>query len=133
MLLLSLDRDLLRLYEEETKNVQSVLESIFAEDDVLDEPETEMKTEAQIPAEVIPGLDTKYRNLYEKLITKEKWSPEEMEKLCENLQLMTEGAVEAINEWAFDNVDAPLIDDGSTVYIDLEVAEEIAALQTQRQ
>ena len=130
---LSLDRDLLRLYEEETKNVQSVLESIFAEDDVLDETEPEMETEAQIPAEVIPGLDTKYRNLYEKLITKEKWSPEEMEKLCENLQLMTEGAVEAINNWAFDNVDAPLIDDGSTVYIDLEVAEEIAALPTQRQ
>ena len=130
---LSLDRDLLKLYEEETKNVQSVLESIFAEDDVLDEPETEMETEAQIPVEVIPGLDTKYRNLYEKLITKEKWSPEEMERLCENLQLMTEGAVEAINDWAFDNVDAPLIDDGSTVYIDLEVAEEISALQTQRQ
>ena len=130
---LSLDRDLLKLYEEETKNVQSVLESIFAEDDVLDEPETEMETEAQIPVEVIPGLDTKYRNLYEKLITKEKWSPEEMERLCENLQLMTEGAVEAINDWAFDNVDAPLIDDGSTVYIDLEVAEEIAALPTQRQ
>ena len=130
---LSLDRDLLKLYEEETKNVQSVLESIFADDDVLDEPETEMRDEAQIPAEVVPGLDTKYRNLYEKLITKEKWSPEEMEKLCENLQLMTEGAVEAINDWAFDNVDAPLIDDGSTVYIDLEVAEEIAALPTQRQ
>ena len=130
---LSLDRDLLKLYEEETKNVQSVLESIFADDDVLDEPETEMKTEAQISAGVVPGLDTKYRNLYEKLITKEKWSPEEMEKLCENLQLMTEGAVEAINDWAFDNVDAPLIDDGSTIYIDLDVAEEIAALPTQRQ
>ena len=130
---LSLDRDLLKLYEEETKNVQSVLESIFADDDVLDESGTEMKAEAQISAGVVPGLDTKYRNLYEKLITKEKWSPEEMEKLCENLQLMTEGAVEAINDWAFDNVDAPLIDDGSTVYIDLEVAEEIAALPTQRQ
>ena len=56
-----------------------------------------------------------------------------MQKLCEDLQLMTEGAVEAINNWAFDNVDAPLIDDGSTIYIDLEVAEEIAALPTQRQ
>ena len=131
---LSLDRDLLKLYEEETKNVQSVLESIFAEDDVLDEPETEVKVEAQISAGVIPGLDMKYQNLYEKLITKERWSLEEMQKLCEDLQLMTEGAVEAINDWAFDNVDAPLIDDGSsTVYIDLEVVEEISALQTQRQ
>ena len=69
---LSLDRELLKLYEEETKNVQSVLESIFAEDDVLDEPETEVKAEAQISTGVVPGLDTKYQNLYEKLITKEK-------------------------------------------------------------
>ncbi len=130
---LSLDRDLLKLYEEETKDVQSVLESIFADDDILDEPETEIISGAQIFDGAIHRLDAKYRNLYEKLITREKWSLEEVEKLCQEQQLMTDGAVEAINDWAFDNVDAPLIDDGSVVYIDLEVAEEIATLQTQSQ
>ncbi len=130
---LSLDRDLLKLYEEETKDVQSVLESIFADDDILDEPETEIISETQIPDGAISRLDAKYRNLYEKLITREKWPFEEVEKLCQEQKLMTDGAVEAINDWAFDNVDAPLIDDGDVVYIDLEIAEEIATLQTQSQ
>ena len=46
---------------------------------------------------------------------------------------MPDGAVETINDWAFENVGAPLIEDGSTVYIDIELAEEIAELQTQGQ
>ena len=41
---------------------------------------------------------------------------------------MVDGAIEVINDWAFDNVDAPLIDGGSVFYIDLEVAQEIRAL-----
>ena len=130
---LSLDRDLLELYEEETRDVQSVLESIFADDDVLDKPETEIISETRISEGVISRLDTKYQNLYEKLITREKWSLEEVEGFCQEHQLMTDGAVEAINDWAFDNVAAPLIDDGSVVYIDLEVAEEISTLQAQSQ
>ena len=129
---LSLDRDLLKLYEEETKDVQSVLESIFADEDILDDPESEMRTEGQTYEETVSGLDARYKHLYEKLITREKWSSEEIKKLCEDSQLMADGAIETINDWAFDNVDAPLIEDGSTVYIDLEVAEEITALQTGR-
>ena len=130
---LSLDRDLLKLYEEETKDAQSVLESIFADDDVLDEPETETIPETGVSDGAVSRLDARYLNLYRKLITREKWPLEEVEKLCQEQKLMTDGAVEAINDWALDNVDAPLIDDGSVVYIDLEVAEEIATLQTQSQ
>ena len=130
---LSLNHDLLKLYEEETKDVQSVLESIFADDDVFDEPEIEVRPEVQMSNEVIAKLDVRYQNLYEKLITKEKWPLEEVEKLCREQRLMTEGAVEAINDWAYENLDAPLIDDGNIVYIDLEIVEEIATLQSQSQ
>ncbi|MDE2827429.1 MAG: TerB N-terminal domain-containing protein [Bacteroidota bacterium] len=129
----SLDLDLLKLYEEETTDVQSVLESIFADDDVFGEPEMETRPEVQMSSGVIAKLDARYQNLYEKLITKEKWPLEEVEKFCREQRLMTEGAVETINDWAFDNVDAPLIDDGNVVYIDLEVAEEITTLQSQSQ
>ena len=66
-----------------------------------------------------------------KLITKAEWAYEEIEELCDGLQLMTAGAVETINDWAFDKVGASLIEDGSTVFIDLELAEEITAMQTQ--
>ena len=66
-----------------------------------------------------------------KLISKAEWPYEELEELCDGLQLMTAGAVETINDWAFDKVGAPLIEDGSTVFIDLELAAEITAMQTQ--
>ena len=129
---LSLDRDLLEYFEEETKDVQSVLDSIFADDDITDETESEITAEEQRCEEMNSGLEARYRHLYQKLITREKWSSEEVKQLCEDFQLMTDGAIEAINDWAFDNVDAPLIEDGTTVYIDLEVAEEIMALQEGR-
>ena len=127
----ALDRDLLRLLEEETKEAQSVLESIFTDEDLAEEPEVEAPTAGQTKNGSIQGLDSKYQVLYVKLITKAEWAYEEIEELCDGLQLMTAGAVETINDWAFDKVGAPLIEDGSTVFIDLELAEEITAMQTQ--
>jgi len=124
----SLNRDLLKLHEEETQDVQTVLESIFVDESILDEPEKEMTTETPSSGGTITSLDTKHHALYEKLITKKEWSFDEVKKLCEDLQLMVDGAIEVINDWAFDNVDAPLIEDGNTVFIDLELAEEIATL-----
>ena len=126
----ALDRDLLRLLEEETKEAQSVLESIFADADFIEESEIEAPTAAPTKNGAIPGLDSKCQELYFKLITKAEWTHEEMEGLCDGFQLMTDGAVESINDWAFDNVGATLIEDGSTVYVDIELAEEIAVLQT---
>ena len=77
------------------------------------------------PISIVVGVFTA------KLITKAEWPHEELEELCDGLQLMTAGAVETINDWAFDKVGAPLIEDGSTVFIDLELAAEITAMQTQ--
>ncbi len=129
----ALDRDLLRLLEEETKEAQSVLESIFTEEDLAEELEVEAPTVAPTKNGSIQGLDSKYHELYVKLITKAEWTYEEVEGLCDGLQLMTAGAVETINDWAFDTVDAPLIEDGSTFYVDIELAEELAATHTQEQ
>ena len=129
----SLNRNLLKRYEEETKEAQFVLESIFAEED-LDE-EHEIETPNNVPANngAIEGLDIQYQELYGRLITKADWTNEELEELCDELQLMTAGAVETINDWAFDRVGAPLIEDGSTVFVDLDLAEEISTMQMQEQ
>lgn len=128
-----LDRDLLRLREEETKEAQSVLESIFGDEDNEEEAEIEVPPAAPKDDGAISRLDAQHEQLCAKLISKAEWTREEMEGLCKDLQLMTDGAVETINDWAFDNADAPLIEDGSTVYVDIELAEELAALQTREQ
>ena len=116
----------MKVHREETEGVKAVLESIFLDESIVDEPEE--VAEAAISATQITGLDANHAIFYDRLISKEQWSSEEVKAICEELNLMVDGAIEVINDWAFDNVDAPLIDDGSIVYVDLEVAQEIQAL-----
>ena len=123
----SLNRDLLKVHEEETKGVKAVLESIFVDESTADEPEEIAETTISVTQ--ITGLDANHASFYDRLTSKEQWSSEEVKAICEELNLMVDGAIEVVNDWAFDNVDAPLIDDGSIVYVDLEVAQEIQAFK----
>jgi hypothetical protein len=45
--------------------------------------------------------------------------------MCKDLGLMLEGAVETINDWAFDQADAPLIEDDGDIIMDREIVEEL--------
>jgi hypothetical protein len=42
---------------------------------------------------------------------------------------MVDGAMEVLNEWAFENANAPLIDDGEPIYVDVSLAKEIVDVQ----
>ena len=129
----SLDSNLLKLYEEETKNVQAILETIFVEEDILNEPKKETTTDTPQHDDPTQRLDMRHRHLYRELVTKKTWSSEEIEELCENLQLMVSGAIEVINDWAYENFNSPLIeDDDKVIHINPEVAEEMSILQTRR-
>ena len=121
-----LNRDLLKVHEKETEDVKAVLESIFVEENIINEPE---EIAADTPStNRAARLDDSHTRFYEKLTAREQWSLEEVKAICKELNLMVDGAIEVINDWAFDNVDAPLIDDGDTVFIDLDVAKEIKFL-----
>jgi len=125
----TLNRELLKVYEEETQGAKSLLESVFVDEQEIEEAEEERTSvNASDIENTVTGLDEKHHALYEKLISKEEWLRDEVKTLCSELNLMIDGAFEVINDWAFDQVDAPLIDDGSMVYIDLELVDEIASL-----
>lgn len=123
-----LDTRLIEHHRKETQDVHSVLGAIFTEDEdetpVIDEPADQASTN---PA--FDGLDPAYVSLYKRVVVQEKWSIDEFGSLCEELSLMPGGAMETLNDWAYDLVDAPLIEDGSDqVYVDLEIVQEIAEL-----
>ena len=121
----SLDRELLNIHRQETKDVKSVLESIFIEETKEDVFKEASVVKEKSPKQTFTGLDEKHLALYEKLKTKEKWPLDEVKSFCKDLNLMFGGAIEVINDWAFDIVDAPLIDEGNLVFIDLELVQEI--------
>lgn len=120
-----LDDDLLAHHESETKDVQSMLGTIF-----VDEGGLEDKQEiADLPLQVDDGLDTLHNSLFESLTSKEKWTRKEVEELCHALGLLVDGAIETINDWSFDTVDAPVLDEDDDIYVDQEIILELAELR----
>ncbi len=122
-----LDREFLKRRQTETKEVQSVLDAIFTEEDIEERLEDKVSQKAEIDG-VTYGLDTAHRNLYGKLISQEQWSNNDIQQFCKDLDLMMDGALEVINDWAFELVDAPVIENGDPIFVDLEIVEEINEL-----
>ncbi|RAU17060.1 ATPase [Nitrincola tibetensis] len=119
-----LDESILAIHESETKDVQSMLGAIFMEDEPADESTTTAVDITDIDDE--SGIDKQHYLLFESLIRKDKWTRKEVEALCRDSGLMVSGALETINDWSFDKVDAAVLEeDGDAIYVDLEIVEEI--------
>lgn len=117
-----LNDELIQIRKEETKQVKSVLADIFTEQD--EETETDPPV-AVAPASPLFMLDQAHQNLFNSLREKETWERAAIRETCKKLGLMVDGAMEVLNEWAFENANAPLIDDGEPVYVDVSLAKEI--------
>ncbi|QLE98447.1 TerB N-terminal domain-containing protein [Neptunomonas phycophila] len=119
-----LDESILAIHESETKDVQSMLSAIFAEDEPFSESD-DSATDSTVIEEKT-GIDKPHYALFESLIRKDKWTREEVEALCRDSGLMVSGALETINDWSFEKVDgAVLEEDGDAIYVDREIVEEI--------
>ncbi len=120
-----LNEELIRIREEETLRVKGVLEDIFADQaegqvDIGSTPTMVAPTSSPLAV-----LDEAHQSFLHRLLTRETWERAALHEICKELGLTVDGAMEVLNEWAFDNANAPLIDDGETVYIDVNLAREI--------
>lgn len=119
-----LNESILAIHESETKDVQSMLGAIFVEDEPISESDDSTTDSANTKEKI--GIDKQHYSLFESLLRKDKWTREEVEVLCRDLGLMVSGALETINDWSFDKVDAAVLEeDGDAIYIDQEIVEEI--------
>jgi len=116
-----LDEVLIRIREEETRQVKGVLANIFTEN----EEEPVIAEARAMPADPYQDLDEAHKALLERLIVQETWERDAIHAICSELSLMVDGALEVLNEWAFERVNAPLIEDGDPVFVDTELMEEI--------
>lgn len=119
-----LDESILAIHESETKDVQSMLGAIFVEDESVNE--FDESTTDYTAVEEENGIDQLHYALFESLIRKDKWTREEVEALCRDSGLMVSGALETINDWSFEKVDAAVIEeDDDAIYVDQEIVGEI--------
>lgn len=104
----------------DTARVSTVLGDIFSSDDEADE-----ETKHVAPS-ILSGLDSKHALLVEDIVRRGHWSEAEFTDLTRKHGLMASGALEVINEWAFDKFEEALLDE----YEGYDVAPDIAEVLT---
>lgn len=118
----ALDHNLINAYEDETREIRTVLEKVFEDADETRDEAVAARAESAAP---FSGLDQDHAFLCGKLVAGGALSAGEFRQMCDELRLMPEGAVEMINDWTFERVGAPLVRSEDSVLVDPEVAEEI--------
>jgi len=129
-----INQDVLAKHEQDTLHAQTLLAQIFASQDseetleAIPQPESSSKPVHANQTYNANGLESSYKQLFQQLISKEKWSYEEFTELCRPANMMPDAVIEVLNDWAYDSVDAPVIDAEEMIYIDFEIVEELQAL-----
>ena len=113
-----LDMDLVRAKLADTQKASALLAGVFAaEDELLPEVEPEPSASAA----TWPGLDEDHAALLTVLVEREEWPRDRVEAAAAERGLMAGGALETLNEWAFEHLDGALIEDGDPVVVYLDV------------
>lgn len=110
----------------QTEEVQSILTGIFSEeeDTSVEEQDVPKPTDSLEPNTLL-SLDTEHSQLVDRLIAQSQWSRADFESLCAELGLLPDGAIEIVNEAAFEHFDAPLLEDDDPLELNIDVVEEI--------
>jgi hypothetical protein len=123
-----LDMERIAALHAESEKVSAILTAIFSADEVEPEPEPTMMAH---PAEEsametsLLGLDAAHSDLARQLLTRTEWSREELEELTEDRGMLLDGALETINEAAYDAHDMPLTEGDDPIEINQEIIEEL--------
>lgn len=108
--------------------VSALLGAIFTEQD---EPPVEDSARVTEAIDGVPGLalnlDSEHLGLLQVLLRRAQWTRSELEELCADRGLMVDGAIEHINEAAFERFDRPLLEGEDPVDVNQDLMlEEVA-------
>lgn len=119
-----IDYEKLARLKEETSAVSSMLASIFKDD------EAPAKTADEKPAAEaeFAGLDAAHSSLLVRL-TDAPMESDAFEAICRKHKLLPSGAIETINDWAFDALDDYAIEEGELICIQEHLIEPIKAMR----
>lgn len=119
---LQLDQALIQAKVTESATVSALLADVFVDDippDMRDEPE-------ESPG--IAGLDQAHSRLLQRLGQQLEWQRQDLDAIVAELGLLLDGALEIINEEAFEQCDEPLTEGDDPITIDPDILQ--ALLQT---
>lgn len=132
---IKLDPARIAALQKDTEKVSALLANIFTEADESAaagaataevEPEAESTEAAEVPTGLL-GLDEAHSALARMLLSRPEWSREELLDVAADLDLMLDGALEHINEAAFDTHDMPFFEGDDPLTVNSEILEKVEA------
>jgi len=123
--------DRLARLREETKAVSNLLSDIFNEDTEIGRDESKTPGEASATPNLsdFAGLDEAHSSLLKILLDEGALSRQDFEARAHSLKLLADGALEHVNDWAFEHFDEPLIEEGDKVMIVSHLRDRVAEMK----
>lgn len=107
----------------ETVEVSSLLATIF-----VDDPEPSVQPVAVVAdrtVEAVSGLDLPHSGLLRALADKSRWTRTEFEEITETWGVLPDGAIDVLNDAAYEMAGDPIFDGEDPIKIDVEVLGEM--------
>ncbi len=117
--------------QEDTNRVSALLSGIFSESESEPAPSPPVVPEPQLPEEredeapSILGLDARHSAFAQLLLSRPHWSRAELLDVAADMELMLDGALEHINEAAFESFDLPLMEGEDPLEVNVEVVKRL--------
>jgi uncharacterized tellurite resistance protein B-like protein len=126
---LKLDHARIAELQQDTEKVSALLANIFKDEENFIKPilSNEIEAEQSSVSNSLLGLDQTHSKLVRVLLSRPQWSREDLLDLTADLELMLDGALERINEAAFDMHDVALIEGDDLMEVNMEILEKIEA------
>ncbi|WP_299490789.1 TerB N-terminal domain-containing protein [Acaryochloris sp. IP29b_bin.137] len=115
---LQLDRALINAKVSESATVSALLADVFIEDPPNEEPEV---------IQGIAGLDQPHSRLLQHLGQQLTWPRQDLDSIVAELGLLLDGALELINEAAFEECDEPLTEGDDPITVDPDILQALLA------
>lgn len=122
---IELDREQVDRTLEESQEVSEFLADIFEEEDDIQQQSQEPEPASGSDQTETEDLDEDHRQFLTQLAQKSDWEREEVEALAQERGLFPDAAIEIINDHAFEQVEAPIIEGADEIMINQEVSSKV--------
>ncbi|HCI3501666.1 TPA: TerB N-terminal domain-containing protein [Pseudomonas aeruginosa] len=120
----ALDQERIAQLQRETEQVSALLAQVFV-DDKPAEPDDVVVEETVEDTSTICGLDADHSALLRVLVSRTEWSRDELEAVASDMELMLDGALERINDMAFEHFDMPVTEGEDPFEVNPDIMDKL--------
>ncbi|RTV63361.1 TerB N-terminal domain-containing protein [Pseudomonas aeruginosa] len=121
----ALDHERIAQLQRESEQVSALLAQVFVDEQPAEPEEVAVEETIVEDTSAICGLDADHSAFLRVLVSRTEWAREELEAVAGDMELMLDGALEQINDMAFEHFDMPVTEGDDPFEINPEIMEKL--------